>query len=142
MKLYVDASFDKDKQIAGFGILIEDGVKQRMISNWIKAPNNNYAEMWAIYQASILSGGRGTIYTDSQTALMYINNEIKDKPRTYEQYIRHQQMRVLAYKINKLGCDVQKTKAHLRNFKHNSLANNMADLLAKDGRSKYYDTHR
>jgi ribonuclease HI len=140
MDIFVDSSFDDKKGIAGIGLYIKNGVKERCISNWIPTDNNNYSEMFGIYIASILMQGKqGTIYTDSQTALAYINNQVSDKPRTQEQYIRHQKMRVLAYKIRRLGCNIQKTKAHEKKFQRNSLGNNLADLLAKNGRAKFYE---
>lgn len=139
MEIYTDASFDEKRGIAGIGLLIRKGAKQTNISNWIPAPDNNYAELWAIYIASILMSGRdGVIYTDSQTALSYIKNEIKEKPRTREQYERHQRMRLLAYKVRKLNPKVEKVKGHESKYQEKPLSNNMADLLAKFGRSKYY----
>lgn len=139
MEIYTDASFDEKRGIAGIGLLIRKGAKQTNISNWIPAPDNNYAELWAIYMASILMSGRdGVIYTDSQTALSYIKNEIKEKPRTREQYERHQRMRLLAYKVRKLNPKVEKVKGHESKYQEKPLSNNMADLLAKFGRSKYY----
>lgn len=140
MDIFVDSSFDEKRKVAGIGLYIKNGVKERCISNWIPVDNNNHAELFAIYIASILMNGKqGTIYTDSQNALAYINDQVKDKPRTREQYIRHMKMKVLAYKVRKLGCDIQKTKAHERKFQRNSLGNNMADLLAKNGRAKFYE---
>lgn len=139
-QIWCDASYDAKRKVAGFGIVIKDrGVKTRNISNWIPAPSINYAEMFAIYQAAILAGCNGVIYTDSQTALSYLYGSIKDKPRTREQYIQHQQMRVLAYKIRKLGVHVEKVKAHQRIYQESALCNNMADLMAKYGRSKFYE---
>lgn len=139
MEIYTDASFDEKRGVAGIGLLIRKGAKQTNISNWIPAPDNNYAELWAIYMASILMSGRdGVIYTDSQTALSYIKNEIKEKPRTKEQYERHQRMRLLAYKVRKLNPKVEKVKGHESKYQEKPLSNNMADLLAKFGRSKYY----
>lgn len=139
MDIFVDSSFDDKKGIAGIGLYIKNGVKERCISNWIPTDNNNFAEMFGIYIASILMNGKqGTIYTDSQTALAYINNQVGDKPRTQEQYIRHQKMRVLAYKIRRLGCNIQKTKAHDRKYQKEAVGNNIADLLAKNGRAKFY----
>lgn len=131
MKAYVDSSY-KDG-IAGFGVYIIDGVKERFFSNWIKTDNNNYGELWAIYQAAIFCACHdAVIYTDSQTALAYINGTVKDKERTPEQYIRHQQMKVLAYKINRLGVRVEHVKGHNKN----EYNNNLADFLARKGLDK------
>ena len=133
IKAYVDSSW-KDG-IAGFGVyMVTNGVKERFFSNWIKTDNNNYGELWAIYQAAIFCANRdAVIYTDSQTALAYINGTVKDKERTPEQYIRHQQMKVLAYKINRLGVRCEFVKGH----QHNEYDNNLADFLSKKGLDKH-----
>ena len=139
MEIFTDSSFDEKNKVAGIGLLIKDGVKQKTISNWIPAPDNNFGEIWAIYLASILMNGKeGTIYTDSQTALSYIHGHDTDKPRTQEQYIRHQRMRLMAYKIRKLKPKVEWVKGHTHTYKSNSVSNSLADLLAKQGRSKFY----
>lgn len=67
MKIFIDSSFDDKKEIAGIGIIIEkNGVIKKPISNYIQAPSNNYAELWACYLGAILSGGAEcTIYSDS-----------------------------------------------------------------------------
>lgn len=82
IKAYTDASFDEKRGIAGIGVVIKDGLKERVFSVWTKARAVNDAELFAIHLASILTEGKGIIYTDSQTAISYINGEIKDKPRT------------------------------------------------------------
>ena len=140
MKIFTDASFDEKRGIAGIGIYIMRGASNRTISHWIKTDNVNYAELWAIYQASILGFGKDcTIYTDSQTALTYINgNENIEKPRTKAQYIRHKQMQVLAYKIRRLKPHIEWTKGHLEYFQDKAVGNQIADALAKQGRAKYY----
>lgn len=139
MKAYSDASFDKDRKVAGWGVVIDKGVKTTPVSNWIPCEDVNYAELFAIYEAGILLGGTGVVYTDSQTAIDYIEGRIQDnKPRTHEQYIRHQQKKVLAYKINKLNLEVRKIKAHSKELKENELNNNDADVQAKKGLMKYY----
>ena len=139
MEIFCDCSFDSKNKIAGIGLLIKDGVKQKTISNWIQAPDNNFGEIWAVYQAAILMGGRdGVIYTDSQTTLAYVQDRIKDKPRTREQYENHQRMRLMGYKIRKLKANVEWTKGHVGNFKQKSVDNALADCLAKQGRSKFY----
>lgn len=139
MEIFCDSSYDNNNKIAGIGLLIKDGVKQKTISNWIPAPDNNFGEIWAVYMAAILMGGKdGTIYTDSQTALLYFQDKVKEKPRTKEQYINHQRMRLMGYKIRKLGVNVEWTKGHVSNFKPKSVDNALADALAKQGRSKFY----
>lgn len=140
IKAFVDASFDADKKVCGIGIFIQDGVKQRTVSNWMHADSINFGEMWAIYTACILLHGRdATVYTDSQTALQYLTQGVKDKPRTREQYIRHRQMQVLAHKIKKLGVAVDKVKAHQKTCSRVATANGTADMLAKMGRAKFYE---
>lgn len=137
---WCDSSFDYHKKVAGFGIIIQDGEKQRTYSNWLPAPDNNYAEIFAIYETAILLGGQGIIYTDSQIALNYINKEIKNRPRNKTQYINHKRMEFIAYKIRKLGVSVCKIKAHQHKVQTHALGNNMADLLARNGRAKYYES--
>ena len=140
MKCYVDSSFDFKKNVAGIGIVIDTGEKQRVISHWIPCNSNNYGELWAIYMASILTHGKqGIIYTDSECALAYIENRINnERPRTHAQYVEHQKMRVLAYKIRRLNPTVQKVKAHTKQMKFLAIGNAIADLLANQARCKYY----
>lgn len=141
MKIFTDSSFDENKGVAGIGLYIMRGAQNETVSHWIKTDNNNYAELWAIYQAAILGHGKDCIiFTDSQNALMYINgNENPEKLRTQQQYIRHKQMQVLAYKIRKLNPHVEWTKGHLRYFQENAVGNQIADNLSKQGRAKYYE---
>ena len=139
IEAYCDSSYDEKKKIAGIGIVIKEGEKQRMLSNWIPCGSNNYGELWAVYIASILIGDKGVIYTDSECALAYLDGRINpDRPRTHRQYIEHQNMRVLAYKVNRLHPNVQKVKAHTRQMKFLSIGNAMADLCAKQGKCKYF----
>lgn len=150
MEIWCDASFDDKKKVGGIGIIIkEDGRLKKPISFWIKAPDVNYVELYAIYISSILSGGNDvTIYSDSQTAVDYVQNrrnktyEEKNKKKwTRAQYIKHQNMKVLAYKINKVSDKIKvvKTKAHTRDYNNDHLNNNLADILSRIGRSKFYD---
>jgi len=139
MKIYCDASFDEKRGLAGLGLVICKGSKQQIISNYIPAPDNNYAELWAIYLASILSHGKATIYTDSQTALQYIQGEVKEKPRTAEQLTRHRRMQLLAYKVRRLGATVCKIKGHEKKFQTHLINNNLSDMAAKQGRAKFYE---
>lgn len=144
MKIFTDASLDEKRGIAGIGIYIMRGASNRTISHWIETDNINYAELWAIYQASILGHGKDCIiFTDSKTALDYINgNENIEKERTKTQYIRHKRMQLLAYKIRKLNPHVEWTKGHLEYFQDRAVGNQIADSLAKQGRSKYYENNR
>lgn len=140
MKIFTDASLDEKRGIAGIGIYIVKGASNRTISHWIETDNINYAELWAIYQASILGFGKDcTIYTDSVVAMQYINGEeAKDKQRTKEQYIRHKQMQLLAYKVRRLHPNIIWTKGHRKYFQENAIGNQIADNLSKQGRVKFY----
>lgn len=136
---YTDSSFDERQNVAGIGILVKEGEKERIYSTWIKAYSNNEAELFAIYLAGILAEQKGVIYTDSQVAIDYIQGNIKDKPRTREQYIRHRHCELVAYKIRRLGLDIGKLKGHRHVYQGHAIGNNIADLLAKAGRAKFYE---
>lgn len=142
MEIWTDASFDQKRKVAGWGVVIKDGQKERNYSNWIPVENINLAEMFAIHTACVLSGGKEcTIYTDSQTALAYINGNVRDdKPRTKEQYYNHQRMKFWAYKIRKFNTNIEKVKAHQKNMHLPSLFNNESDINAKKGLGKFYLT--
>lgn len=144
MEIWTDASFDQQKKVAGLGIVIKKGMKEKSYSLWIHADNINIAEIFAIHLACVLSGGeKSTIHTDSMTALAYINKQVREnKPRTREQYINHNKMKFWAYKIRKFNVDVQWTKGHKKGLYMDSLNNNMADLKAKYGLSKYLLTNK
>lgn len=139
MKAYCDSSYDEKSKIAGIGVVIVNGSKRRVVSNWIKAHSNNEGELFAIHLASILTEGKGEIYTDSQTAISFIKGEIKDKPRTKEQYIRYKHCEFWAYQIRRRGIKVEKIKAHQHKLQTHSMGNRMADLLANEGRAKFYE---
>ena len=47
-------------------------------------------------------------------------------------------MKVLAYKVGLLNPNVQKVKAHTGYMKLLEIGNAMSDLLAKQGRAKFY----
>ena len=138
MKTYCDSSFDEHKGVAGIGVTVIDGEKRRTYSAWIKANSNNEAELFAIHLASILCEGKGIIYTDSQCALNYIRGDVKDKPRTREQYINHKYCEYWAKQIQRRGIAAEKIKAHQKGFDVHSMGNRIADLLANEGRAKFY----
>lgn len=141
MEIFCDASYDAKRHIAGWGLVVKDGQKERTYSGWIPAENNNIGEIFAIHTACVLMGGKkGTIYTDSQLSVAYINNEVKEKPRTREQYFNHQKMKLWAYKIRRFGVNIEWLKGHVKTYKPKALGNSMADLCAKTGLSKYYLT--
>lgn len=139
IEIYTDSSFDDKRKVAGWGIVVKDGQKQRTYSGWTPANNNNIGEIFAIHTACVLLGGRkGTIYTDSQTAMLYINNQVREKPRTRMQYINHMKMKYWAYKIRKFAVNIKKVQAHQKNFNLLNINNNMADLCARTGLLKFY----
>lgn len=141
MKIFTDASMDDKKGIAGIGILVCKGQRRDFVSNWVEAKSINEAELKAIYLACVLSGGEPCeIVTDSQTALQYIEYGVKDKPRTQEQYIRHKHCEFMAYKIRKFpNITFAKIKGHQHNYKTQSMGNRIADVLASEGRAKFYE---
>lgn len=139
IKCWVDSSFDDKRNVAGIGILIVNNGKKRIYSLYTYTRTNNEAELFAIHIANILTHGQGTIYTDSQTAIDYINGNIKDKPRTQEKWINHKYCEYWAYQIRKSPCKVEKVKAHTHNFKTHSIGNRLADLLAQNGRGQFYE---
>lgn len=95
--IYTDASLDDKNHIAGIGVIIKEGYKEKPYSFWVPARTINEAELFAIY-------------TDSQTAISYIKGDIKEKPRTRQQYINHKHCELLAYKLRKRGVIPQKIK--------------------------------
>ena len=140
MKIFTDSSLDEKKGVCGIGLYIMRGAQNETVSHWIKTDDNNYGELWAIYQAAILGHGKDCIiYSDSMTAIQYVNgNENIEKLRTQEQYIRHKQMQLLAYKVRKLNPHIEWTKGHLKYYQENAIGNQIADNLSKQGRAKYY----
>lgn len=140
MRIFTDASYDSNQGIAGIGILVCKGERRDLISNWCKAKSINEAELKTIELACILSGGEPCdVFTDSQTALQYIQNGVKDKPRTREQYIRHKHCEFVACKIKTFkNVNFSKIKGHQHNYQRLSMGNRIADVLASEGRSKYY----
>ena len=139
MRIFTDASYQDKKGIAGVGIVIEkNGHIGKPISFWTKATSVNEAELYAIYMACILAGGkRCEIVTDSQTAIQYVNKGVADKPRTKEQYIRHKHCEFWAYKIKRFpNIELSKEKAHTGRYQQRSIGNAMADLMARNGIAK------
>ncbi len=139
LKAYCDSSFDDRLSVAGIGVVIREGEKERVYSTWLKVHSNNEGELFAIHLASILTERQGIIYTDSQTAITYINGSIKDKPRTREQYIRHKHCEYWAVQIRRRNIHVEKIKAHEKKFQSHCMGNRLADLLAQTGRAKFYE---
>lgn len=140
MRVFCDSSFDQKRNLCGIGIYIENGQHHHTISHTIPATDNNVGEIWAVYIAAILSFGKDcTIYTDSITAIAYINNRQNDtKERTPAQQHLHDLLKTYGYKIRVLRPRVAWTKGHQHKFQEIALGNGIADLLAKYGRAKYY----
>lgn len=139
---YTDASIDKEG-IAGIGIVIIQGDKRKEYALFTNCRTINGAELYAIQMASILTHGQALIYTDSQTALSYIKGDIKDKPRSREQYLNHLECKYWACQIKKnKGIRVQKVKAHTNRRNNHAGNNKLADTLAMLGQLKGYDKIR
>lgn len=82
IEIFCDSSFDNKRHVAGWGVVVKNGEKQRTYSGWLPVDNNNIGEIFAIHTACVLLGGeKGTIYTYSMTALSYIKGE---RGREYE----------------------------------------------------------
>lgn len=147
MEIWTDSSFLEKEKIAGIGLVVKRKGKIYNVPSWSPAFSNNFGEMWAIHLAGVLAGGeKCIIYTDSQTALDYINGlrgreyEQKHKHKwTKQQYINHKRLQLLGYRIRKISPNLrfEKVKAHQRNYKRANLSNNIADLTAKMGVSLY-----
>lgn len=145
-RIFTDASFLDREKIAGIGIVVCKNESRKCISYFSKARNVNEAELIAIYTAAILAGSKPCeIITDSQTALSYIKGEINiDKPRTHEQYISFKQQMFWAYKIRNLGRNIKftKIKSHTGYYQIDSINNQIADQLAKEGVTKYLNQQK
>lgn len=143
LEIWTDSSYCQEKKIAGIGLVIKRHGKYNSIPSWTPASSNNYGEMWAIHQAGVLAGGsKCIIYTDSQTALDYINGirgkEYEAKHRsswTKFQYYEHKRLQFLAYRIKRMSPNLsfEKVKAHQKDLKALHICNNMADSSAKLG---------
>lgn len=139
MKTYSDASFDEKRGIAGIGAVVYDDYGKKHTHNcYIPVRTINEAELYAIYFASIFNENKGVVYSDSQTAISYIKGEIKDKPRTKEQYLNHMHCLYWAVKIRKRGIKVEKIKGHQNVFQLHFIGNRSADLEAQEARARCY----
>lgn len=140
VRIFCDSSFDEKRNVCGIGIYIENGQHHHTINHWIPATDNNIGEIWAVYIAALLSFGKEcTIYTDSMSALSYINNrqnESRERNQTQERL--HRIMKTYGNKIRALNPNIVWTKGHQHKIQEIALGNGMADLLAKYGRTKYY----
>ena len=140
MRIFTDSSFDDKRNICGIGLYIEDGSVSYTISNFVPANDNNYGEMYAIYLAAIIAHGKDcTIYTDSITAVAHIKNTVRDKPRTQEEYRRFKKLQLMGYKIRQLKPNVVWIKGHRKFYQQICIGNQLADMLARQGRAKCYE---
>ena len=136
IEAYTDATISP-KGIAGIGIVIIENGKRKEYALFTKCRTINGAELHAIHLANILTHGQAKIYTDSLTSILYINNQIKDKPRTREQYLNHLECKYWAYQIRKSHIEVCKVNAHTGNHNEQAGNNKLADTLAMLGSLKY-----
>ena len=83
-------------------------------------------------------GDSYNIVWNSQTAISYIEGNIKDKPRTKEQFLNHKHCEFWAAQIRRRGVKAIKIKAHEKTFQVHSIGNRLADLLANESRAKFY----
>lgn len=144
IRIFTDASYDEKTKTGGFGLVVCNGQRRDIISNFHQFQSINEAELFAIYMACIMAGGnKAEIITDSQNALSYIRRAIKDKPRTKEQFIRHKHCELLAYKIRKFpNIKFTKIKAHKKVFRRDNINNFLADNLAREGLAKFFERTR
>lgn len=143
MKIFVNTSLDKENEIAGIGIyVIDEKNNTQTISQYYKTNNIDEAELWSIYQASILGHGKeSTIYTNSEKALKYIQNEIKDIPETKEQYIQAKKLKYLSYQIKKLNSKVEYIHKS-KNPNELVMGNIISNYLTEKGKDKYSSNSR
>lgn len=146
MIIYTDSSFNEKHGVAGIGCVIICGQQRRIFSKWIKAENNNIGELYAIYYALELIRqypGPHTVYTDSQNAIAYISDNIKDRPLTPKQQKNRLECRKWAYRINQIapqGLKIEKVKAHTGHYQFKAINNALADLMAKEGVVKFLNS--
>lgn len=140
IKIYTDSSFNEKYRVAGIGVVIQNGPDKKVLNNSIKVSNNNIGEMCAIWYALNIArrySGPIEIYTDSQTAINYINGFTpKNKELTLEQKINRLELKKWAYRINKIkpdDCQIIHVKAHTGKYSDHAINNAIADLAAKNG---------
>lgn len=142
IEAFTDASYDTKKQVAGIGIVIINGHKRKEYALFTKCRTVNAAEIFAVYLAGILTHGQAKIHTDSQSAILYINNEVNPhRNRDREQYLNYLECKYWAYQVRNLKLEqpIEWCKGHTGRFNLTAGNNAVADSLAKLGRAKYYD---
>jgi ribonuclease HI len=149
VKIYTDSSYDDKKRIAGIGCVIIRGSERHIFSNNFKASTNNEGELFAIWFAlNLCPNEKVTLYTDSLSAINLIENpNPKDKTLTPEQRENRARCRYWAYKIrqqikNLDSFEVEHIKAHTGKFQQHYINNQLADLLAREGRAKFYEQEK
>lgn len=148
VRIYSDSSFDDVRKVSGIGCVLIRGEQRRVFSGWKHSSTNNEGELYAIWFAlNLCPKEHVTLYTDSQFAINIISNPIpKDKPLTPEQKENRDRCRFWAYKIrqqikNLASFEIEHIKAHTGKFQQHYINNQLADLLAKEGRAKFYESN-
>lgn len=149
VRIYTDSSFDDLRSISGIGCVVIRGAERHTYSNHIKTNTNNEGELFAIWFALNLCPNEDvTLYTDSLSAINMIDNpNPKEKPLTPTQRENRARCRYWAYKIrqqikNLKSFNIEHVKAHTGKFQQHYINNQLADLLAKEGRAKFYEQEK
>lgn len=147
--IYTDSSYNEANQVAGIGCVAIEGEKRRIFSTYHKLSSNNEGELFAIWYALLIYPNKPVkVYTDSQTAISYINGNVReDKPLTLKQRENRARLRILAYKINQLrknnpSFQIEHIKAHTNRYQVHYIQNQIADLLAKEGIAKFFASQK
>lgn len=147
IKIYTDSSFNDKYKVAGVGVVIDLEIEKKLFKNCFKLPNNNTGELAAIWYA--LSIARKykppfIIYTDSQTAIDYINGVAEKKKDLTPEKIRNRlELKKWAYRIKKImpiECQILHIKAHTGHHNDNAVNNAHADQEAKNAVYKYINS--
>lgn len=134
MKIFVNTSLDKD--IIGIGLYVEDKNNNQTISQYYKTNDINEAELWGIYQASILGYGKDCIiFTNSKTAIKYIQKEYKNEAKTKEEYMQNKKCEYLSYKIRRLKTKIKYTHEYI-NSNELPWGNTVSNYLAQKSKEK------
>lgn len=144
INIYTDSSFNDKYRVAGVGVVMDFGVEKKMFKNCFNLPNNNTGELAAIWFALSIARKYNPpfiIYTDSQTAIDYINGVAeKKKELTAEQLKNRLELKKWAYRIKKImpnDCQIIHIKAHTGHHNDHATNNDHADKEAKNAVYKY-----